>query len=125
LTRGATELPARQQTLRGTIAWSHDLLDADVQSLFRRLGVFVGGWSLDAAEAIDTSPADTLDRLEVLLDHHLVQRVDDVDGQPRYAMLETIREFALERCEAAGAKADVQRRDPERPASGSAGAPGG
>jgi non-specific serine/threonine protein kinase len=96
LTGGPADAPARQRTLRDTLAWSHELLAADVQRLLRRLGVFVGGWSLEAAEALDFEPAGTVNRLQALLDHNLVQRVDDVDGQPRYTMLETIREYALE-----------------------------
>ncbi|MBK7616730.1 MAG: winged helix-turn-helix domain-containing protein [Burkholderiales bacterium] len=106
---GPTDAPKRQQTLRDTIAWSHDLLPAPAQALYRRLGVFVGGWSLDAAEAVDDEPASTLDGLETLLEHNLVQRLDDVEGAPRYAMLETIREFALEQLEASGEAA--ARRD--------------
>jgi predicted ATPase/DNA-binding winged helix-turn-helix (wHTH) protein len=98
---GPTDAPARQQTLRDTIAWSHDLLPLPVQALFRRLGVFVGGWSLEGAEALADDPATTLDGLELLLEHNLVQRLDDVEGAPRYAMLETIREYAVDRLEAA------------------------
>jgi predicted ATPase/DNA-binding winged helix-turn-helix (wHTH) protein len=92
----AADAPARHQTLRDTIGWSHDLLDAAAQRLFRRLAVFVGGWSLEAAEALGDDPAVVLDQLEALMDHHLVQRIDDVDDAPRYTMLETIREFGLE-----------------------------
>jgi len=102
LRTGDAHAPERHQTLRATVAWSHDLLPADVQRLFRALGVFVGGWSLESAEAIDEEPAETVVRLETLLEHHLVQRLDDVDDRPRYGMLETIREYALERAEAAG-----------------------
>ena len=105
---GPTDSPVRQQTLRDTIAWSHDLLPLPVQALFRRLGVFVGGWSLEAAEALDDDPATTLDGLELLLEHNLVQRLDDVEGAPRYAMLETIREYAVDRLEAA-AEAPARR----------------
>lgn len=110
---GAADSPARQQTLRATIAWSHDLLDASARRLFRRVGVFAGGWSLDAAEALDDDPAGTVDRLETLLDHHLIQRLDDLGGQPRYAMLETLREFAIECLEAAQEGVPVRRRHAE------------
>lgn len=105
---GAADAPARHQTLRDTIAWSHQLLDTAAQRLFRRLGVFVGGWSLEAAEAMDDDPAAVLDLIETLLDHHLVQRIDDVADAPRYTMLETIREYALERLEAS-AEAEALR----------------
>jgi len=104
---GAADAPKRQQTLRHTIAWSHDLLDAPVRLLFRRLGVFAGGWSLEAADAL-LDDGDALDALEKLIDHNLARRVDDVDGQPRFAMLETIREYALEQLAAAG-EADLAR----------------
>lgn len=97
---GPTDAPDRHKALRDTIAWSYDLLPPAAQTLFRRLGVFVGGWSLEAAEAIDDDPSQTVDRLEQLLDHNLVQRLDDVEGTPRYTMLETLREFAVERLEA-------------------------
>ncbi len=100
---GAVDAPDRQKTLRDTIAWSHDLLDAPARSLFRRLGVFVGGWSLEGAEALaEGGDGDVVDALDLLIDHNLVQRLPDVAGQSRYAMLETIREFALEQLAAAG-----------------------
>jgi predicted ATPase/DNA-binding winged helix-turn-helix (wHTH) protein len=99
---GPADAPQRQQTLRDTIAWSHDLLPLPVQALFRRLGVFVGGWSLEAAETLNDDPSSTLDGLELLLEHNLVQRLDDIEGAPRYTMLETIREYAVDRLEAAG-----------------------
>lgn len=101
--------PQRQQTLRDTIAWSHDLLDKPAQVLMRRLAVFVGGWSLEAAEAL-ARDGSALDALESLIDHNLVQRVDDVAGQPRYAMLETIREYALEQLTAAGEQAAARQQ---------------
>ena len=101
---GPADAPLRQQTLRDTVAWSHDLLDPPAQGLFRWLGVFVGGWTLEAAEAMAGSgpAAQALDALERLVDHNLVLRLDDVQGEPRFTMLETIREFALERLVAAG-----------------------
>ena len=92
---GPADAPQRQQTLRNAIHWSFELLDATTQSLFCRLGVFAGGWSMGAAEALAGSEA-ALDGIETLVDHSLVQRVDDVQGEPRFAMLETIREYALE-----------------------------
>ncbi len=102
LTGGARDAPERQQTLRATIDWSHDLLDAPAQVLLRRLGVFRGGWTLDAAEVVADAP-DAMDNLETLVDHGLVRR-DDAAGasEPRFQMLETIREYALERLRRAG-----------------------
>jgi predicted ATPase len=113
LTGGARDLPSRQQTLRGAIAWSYDLLDAEAQRLFRRLGVFVGGCTLEAAEAVCNTAGDlsldVLDGLTKLMDHSLLQRAVEGHGEPRLAMLETIREYALERLEESG-EAEVIRR---------------
>jgi predicted ATPase/DNA-binding SARP family transcriptional activator len=92
LTGGPRDLPARQQTLRATLAWSVDLLQEEERRDLYRLSVFVGGWTLEAAEAVcDTS----LERLSWLLDHNLVGR--QLSGESmRYSMLETVREFAAE-----------------------------
>ncbi|MEZ4564853.1 MAG: helix-turn-helix domain-containing protein [Thermomicrobiales bacterium] len=98
LTGGARDLPDRQQTLRQTIAWSHDLLSEEERMLFRRLGVFAGGWTLEAAEMVANSAGglDIFDELTSLVDKSLV-RLDDHDGaELRFTMLETIREFALD-----------------------------
>jgi len=99
LSGGARDLPARQQTLRATIAWSYDLLAAVEQALFRRIAVFTGGFTLPAAEAVCGAAAcsgnEVLDGLESLLAKSLLQREDSVEG-PRFRMLETIREFAAE-----------------------------
>ena len=95
LTEGAWDLPARQQTLRATIDWSYELLSRAEQFLFVRLGVFVDGWTLETAELV-CAPADVLETLTGLLDNSLVGHVADVD-EPRYRMLETVREYALER----------------------------
>jgi predicted ATPase/DNA-binding SARP family transcriptional activator len=98
----AQDVPARQRTLRNAIAWSHDLLTRQEQVFFRRLGIFVGGWSLDGAEAIasitgDTSVIDTVGTLAGLIDHSLVEaRQGPDDAELRYSMLETIRQFAVE-----------------------------
>jgi predicted ATPase/DNA-binding winged helix-turn-helix (wHTH) protein len=104
LTGGASDAPDRQRTLRDAIAWSYGLLDADEQALFRRLAVFVGGWTLDAAEAVasDGLSKSVLDLLSSLIDHSLVQRTEDVGDDSRFAMLEMVREFALELFEASG-----------------------
>lgn len=99
LTGGARDLPARQQTLRNAIAWSYDLLTPGEQTLFRRLGVFVGGWTLDAAESL-VLPDDGFDfftALTALVDKSLIRPADGIHGEPRFTMLETVREFAVER----------------------------
>jgi predicted ATPase len=106
LTGGARDLPERQQTLKNTIAWSYGLLSEDEQALFAQLGVFSGGFDLEAVETIcrlDVEPsADSnrsstrLEALGSLVDQSLVGR-EGRDGEPRFEMLETIREYALER----------------------------
>jgi predicted ATPase len=102
---GARDLPTRQQTLRNTIDWSYHLLDATAQQLLRRLAVFVGSWTLAAAEALcslDGDLADVLDVLEVLVDNNLLLRTKSTGGEPRYGMLESIREYANEQLQASG-----------------------
>ncbi len=94
LLRGSRDADPRQQTLRATIEWSHDLLSLDEQRLFRRLSVFAGGCTYDAAEAVVGADPETI---QSLLDKSLVRRRDGASGTPRYWMLETIREFAVER----------------------------
>ncbi|MFN8473659.1 MAG: tetratricopeptide repeat protein [Anaerolineae bacterium] len=106
---GARDLPARQQTVRNTIAWSYDLLTEAEKTLFRRLAVFVGGWTLEAAEAICDGAYDVLDGIEALVDENLVRHVEQPWGEPRYTMLETIREYGEERLADSGEK-DAQRR---------------
>jgi predicted ATPase len=113
LTEGAQDLPPRQRTLRGTIAWSHDLLGPGEQVLFARLGVFRGGWMLEAAEAVCGAPGDiastVLEGLRALVTQSLVQVDEQVDGEPRFVMLETIREYARERLAASGEEATLHR----------------
>ncbi len=98
LTGGAKNLSGRQQTLRNTIAWSYDLLSFSEQAWFSRLGVFSGGWSLEAAEAMmqQADSAIVLDIIEQLVDNSLLVHFQSGDGQPRFSMLETLREYALE-----------------------------
>jgi predicted ATPase len=103
----ASDVPSRQRTLRETIAWSHDLLSPEEQVLFRRLAVFAGGWSLEGTEAIagmdGGEPINALQTLGRLIDHSLVETRPTLEGaELRYSMLETIREFAVERLQAAG-----------------------
>ena len=96
---GARDLPARQQTLRDAIAWSYDLLDAEEQRFFARLSTFRGGASLEAIEAV-CAPGlelDGLDGVASLVNKSLLRQVETPDGEPRFLMLETIREFADER----------------------------
>jgi predicted ATPase/DNA-binding winged helix-turn-helix (wHTH) protein len=101
LTGGALDLPERQQTLRKAIDWSHSLLNDAEQRLFRRFSVFVGGCTLEAAEAVCNTRRDLgidlFEGLSSLVDKNLVQRMDRAQTEPRFVMLETIREFALER----------------------------
>jgi len=101
LTDGPRDLPERQRTLRATIDWSYALLDVSEQLLLGRLAVFAGGWTLDAAEhvsaAVGPLAVSVLDGLSALLNKSLIQRSDGGNGEPRFSMLETVREYALER----------------------------
>jgi DNA-binding CsgD family transcriptional regulator len=140
LATGPRDAPKRQRTMRDAIAWSYDLLDPAEQALFRRLAVFVGGFTLEGAQAVsrgveesrsrgagrvllDSSPARLLDSsvlggLSSLIDKSLLRREEDsaaqgasaADLEPRFAMLETVREFALEQLTAGGEEEDVRRR---------------
>jgi predicted ATPase/class 3 adenylate cyclase len=110
LTGGSRDLPARQQTLRDTIAWSYDLLAPAEQRLFRRLGVFVGGSTLDAIEIVCEA---SLDEIESLEDKSLLRQVDGPDDEPRFTMLETIREYAIEQLEATGEAPEMRLRHAE------------
>ena len=110
LTGGAQDADERQRTLRNTIAWSYDLLPEREQALFRQLAVFVGGFRFEAAAAGDSS-ADVLGGLDSLVEKSLLLRLrEDSDGEARFWMLETLREYALERLEAAGELEDASRR---------------
>lgn len=112
LTGGARDLPARQQTIRATIDWSYRLLTRPQHILFARLSVFVGGWTIEAAEAIGTPPIDVVNLLDGLVEHNLV-RLQETNGEPRYTMLETIREYALERLAERGEIEHIQQRHAE------------
>ncbi|HEX6483159.1 MAG TPA: tetratricopeptide repeat protein, partial [Ktedonobacteraceae bacterium] len=107
LTSTSRDVPTRQQTLRNTIAWSYHLLDTREQRLFRRLSVFVDGCTLEAIEALctslDSESEPVLDVVASLLDKSLLQQAEQQVGEePRFVMLETIREYALESLEALG-----------------------
>jgi predicted ATPase/DNA-binding SARP family transcriptional activator len=108
LTAGARDRPARHQTLQATLDWSYDLLDPPARELLARLSVFRGGCTIEAAEAV-VPGADVLGRMESLVDESLLRRVDEPAGA-RFAMLETIREYATARLVESGAEEDAQRR---------------
>jgi predicted ATPase/DNA-binding SARP family transcriptional activator len=103
LTAGPRDAPARQRTLRAAIAWSYELLDEESRTLFAELGVFVGGWTLETAEAV--AGPDALDGIAVLADQSLVTRKGE-----RYEMFESIRAYALEQLTAGGGLDDARRR---------------
>ena len=106
LTGGARGLPARQQTLRNTLQWSYDLLTPDEQRLFRRLSVFAGSFTFKAAEAVCDAPGDRsvsiLDGVTSLVENSLLQSLEQAGDEPRFLMLETIREYGLACLEATG-----------------------
>jgi tetratricopeptide (TPR) repeat protein len=114
LAAGSRDLPERQQTLRGAIAWSYDLLGPGERRLLARMSVFVGGCELDSAEAVCGPPeeldgVDVIDCLMLLVDQSLI-RAEDVDGVTRFRMLDTIREFAAERLTESGEREEIERR---------------
>lgn len=110
---GTRDLPERQQTLRGAIDWSYELLPEHSKALFRRLAVFAGSWSLEAAEAVcnlDGDLGDTIfDEIESLVDSSLVIPMEGLEEHQRFGMLESIREYALERLEESGEAGRVRR----------------
>ena len=101
---GGRDLPARQQTLRGAIAWSHDMLDTADRAMFSCMSVFVGGASLAAIERVCTEEVDgdPIEAVTSLVEQSLVRQEEGVDGEPRFSMLETIREFAMDQAVADG-----------------------
>ena len=106
LTAGSRTVMPRHQTLRGLIDWSYELLSEPERSLLRRVAVFAGGWNLRAAEAVD---ADALDLIDRLVDKSLVI-ADEEDGETRYRLLETIRQYGLEKLREAGEEAIIRNR---------------
>jgi predicted ATPase/transcriptional regulator with XRE-family HTH domain len=115
LSEGAQDLPERQHTLQSAIAWSYELLTAPQQRCFRALGVFLGGWTLPAAEAVCWQKGllardEVLMALAALIDQSLVSAESSMGGAPRFSMLETLREFALECLRATGEEEQTRRR---------------
>jgi len=113
LTTGARDLPERQQTLRNTIDWSYDLLNEAEQKLLRRLSVFWGGCTLEGAEAVgntkDDLGADIFELMSSLVDKSLIQQRQQNNDEPRFRMLETIREYTLERLQQSGEEGATKR----------------
>jgi predicted ATPase/class 3 adenylate cyclase len=114
LTRGSRDLPTRQRTLRDAIAWSYDLLDGDEPTLFARLAVFVGGFSLEAAEVVSNPEGelglDTLEGVASLINKSLLRQMDTGPGEARFLMLETIREYGVEQLAEDRDAEEVSRR---------------
>jgi predicted ATPase len=114
LVGGARDAPERHKTLRETLQWSHKLLSEPERRLFRRLGVFVGGCSLEAARAVcnasEGPEGELLEGLEALIDKSLLRGEEGVGGEPRFSMLETIREYAAERLAVSGEEGPVRAR---------------
>jgi predicted ATPase len=122
LPNSPVDAPNHHRTMRAAIAWSYDLLNRDTQKAFRRLGVFAGGCTLAAAEAVcnevlqedrlasQAQPIRFRDYIAALLDHSLIRQTTTTDGEIRFMMLETLRAFALEQLDAEGESAMSQRR---------------
>ena len=113
LTGGAKDLPLRQQTLRGTIDWSYLLLSEAEQALFRRLSVFVGGCTLEGVEAVCNTKQDlgldVLEGMASLVDKSLVQQIERPGAESRFVLLDTVREYGLERLAASGEEGATKR----------------
>jgi predicted ATPase/transcriptional regulator with XRE-family HTH domain len=112
LTGGGRDLPVRQQTMRDTIAWSYDLLTPEEQLLFRRLAVFAGGFTLVAAAAVGSDAnhpvLDPFEGIASLVDKSVLRQEPGADDEPRFVMLETVREFARDQLAASGEEATVR-----------------
>jgi predicted ATPase/DNA-binding SARP family transcriptional activator len=101
--------PERHRALQVTIDWSHDLLEPDARRLFAAVAVFAGGWTLDAAESVAGDGLDVIDGLANLVDQSLI-RLQGTETDPRFGMLETIHEYARDKLEASGLRANTERR---------------
>lgn len=114
LTAGPDDAPSRLRTMRDAIAWSYELLSPGEQRLFRRLAIFIGGFGLEAAGAVaadqDASEIDTLDDVIALVDKSLLLPAESATGEPRFVMLETIREYGVEQLAISGEEEHVRRR---------------
>jgi predicted ATPase len=109
LVGGPKDLPDRQQALRRTIDWSYELLEPELQALFMQLGVFAGGFTLEAAEAIcEPLDLDVFAGIEVLINNSLLRQIGSVSDEPRFGMLQTIREYALQKVEEAANLDDLR-----------------
>ena len=113
LTGGARDLPARHRTMEAAIGWSYTLLRPQEQALFRRLSVFSGGWTLEAAEAVigpgSDDVADPLEGMSSLVEQSMIRRVPHEGASPRFTMLETLREFGLHQLELSGELENARR----------------
>ena len=118
LTGGAKDLPVRQRTMRGAIEWSYELLDAEEKSLFRRLAIFAGGFTVEAAEFVgeekiegnlQSVSASVIDLITSLIDNNLLVTKEQPDGNVRLRMLEVVREFALELLQTSGKIDDLRQ----------------
>src|ERR1700693_5209331 len=113
LTGGAKDLPMRQQTLRRTMDWSYDLLSPAEQTLFQRISVFVGGCTLEGVEAVCNTKQglgiESLDGMGSLVNNSLVRQIEQSAGEPRFVLLDTVREYGLERLAASGEESAIKR----------------
>ena len=114
LTGGGRSALAHQRTLRTAMDWSHDLLSEEERIAFRRLSVFAGGWTLEAAETVcaggGIDEGEVMDLLASLVDKSLVLVTEQRDGEARYRLLETVRQYALEKLEESGEAGEVRGR---------------
>jgi predicted ATPase/class 3 adenylate cyclase len=112
LTSRIKDAPERRRTLRGAIEWSYDLLDEDERQLFEHVSVFIGGGTIEGMESVWSlvGATNTLDGLASLVDKSLIRQVETEHGEPRFVMLETIREYALDRLGERGAREELGRR---------------
>ncbi|MGK2856805.1 MAG: protein kinase domain-containing protein [Thermoanaerobaculia bacterium] len=111
LSGGPQDLPDRQRTMYGAIAWGHNLLDDAERVLFARVSVFAGGFTLEAAEEVCAAPGgDTLERLASLVDKSFVRQDAASDGEPRFSLLETIRDFGRDRLAESGETAAIREK---------------